>query len=162
MWLPVREPAGFPPTPRYSLVRDNETAVSAELGTVAFERRTGPTLEDCHLLSIVATTDVHQAHCAWLIASGGRRTRAACERAHAVTTFSSGTAALRRVVPQEQDSIEHDFAVMVKDLLQRKVLLDEDAKAAKPAIQVVLDDRRGNGRRDLPDPAELLRQDMRD
>ena len=89
-------------------------------------------------------------------AHGGRATRLACVAPHEQTVRWSNAAGLRRVVQWHRRLIERDFAAMVRELRQQRLLLAEDAKAAQPNIELCVHDDRGRSRAPLPEPAMLL------
>jgi hypothetical protein len=152
--LPV--PAGFPPTPWYRLDVDNEAVTLATMRVVAFHRE-DLTCGDLGLLDYAGgPRDERAARRAWLQVSGGPMTRAACEHAYVHDVVWNGAAPLRGLVAKDQDAIAHDFAAMVRELLQRGTLLRDDAKTARPDVRVVLHDQRGDTNRPLPKPEDRL------
>lgn len=152
----VGGPEDFPPAPWYELLPANETASGPRLRVVAYARHADQTL--VHVLhGTPAWTDAHAAHCAWLMANGGKHTRSLCEKSRAQALPWTGVPSLRRAVQSHQAAIERDFAAMVGELHRSKLLLADAAKSARPCVEVELLDERNDRSVQLPDPATLLR-----
>jgi hypothetical protein len=151
----VRWPDGFPETPWYQLEDGDESSTDVVRRSFSFRREHCAERDLCRL-DWIDRTDARAALCAWLVANGGARTRLACERDHARSVNWSNAGALQRAVASGRNEVEHDFAAMVCELLQRKRLLRDDAKTARPNLRVVLDDERGDTSQPLPKPESLL------
>ncbi len=150
----MRGPEDFPPTPWFELLATDASKVGKRADTIAYERHADASFEQ--LLRGPAPTDANAARCAWLLAHGGRATRLACATPHEQTVRWSNAAGLRRVAQWHRRLIERDFAAMVRELRQQRLLLADDAKAAQPNIELCVHDDRGRSRAPLPEPAMLL------
>ena len=109
-------------------------------------------IEDCE----VASVDEQRSLRAWLTTLGGRDTLRACSHQFEQSARWVGPWSLRHVVRSQQAQARREFAAMVQELKQRRLVQLAENEKLSPGIDLLLLDHRSNQAQPLPTEEWLL------